>query len=76
MASSQATQYTFPAPVGGVPFDVDFGPSLLFVVLYTLLFFLACYRMVMPASRIYCIPGTLVFVIERRAIFSSMCLPY
>ena len=67
-------QYTFPAPIGGVPLDLDFGPSLLFLVLYTFLLFLACYRMAMPSSRTFCIPGAYIFIIERQATTSPHSL--
>lgn len=35
--STPARPNLFPSPVGGVPFDIDLTPSVVFVVLYALL---------------------------------------
>ena len=64
---SESPGFTFPAPIGGVPFDIDFAPSILFAVLYGLLAVLAVHRMLHPATRTLCILGVLSFVGERCA---------
>lgn len=56
---------SFPAPVGGVPFELDFGPSILFACLYAMLVLLSIYRMSRSATRITVVWGTFAFVVER-----------
>lgn len=60
-----APQYTFPAPIGGVPFDLDFAPSILFAVLYGSVSLLAIYRMAHPSTRTLCTLGSFLYVTER-----------
>ena len=64
MSAPEAT-YTFPAPVGGVPFDLDFAPSILFSALYGLVSLLAIYRFARSSSRTMCTFGALAFTVER-----------
>ena len=57
--------HEFPAPVGGVPFPIDFAPSILFAILYGLMVPVVVFRMVHPRSRNGVLIGTTVFSIER-----------
>ncbi|KAM5543025.1 hypothetical protein V8D89_003409 [Ganoderma adspersum] len=61
--------HEFPAPVGGVPFPLDFAPSILFAVLYGLMVPVVVYRMVHPRSRNGVLIGTTIFSIERVVAF-------
>ncbi|KAI0359573.1 hypothetical protein OH77DRAFT_1038013 [Trametes cingulata] len=67
--SSDAT-HEFPSPIGGVPLDIDFAPSILFAVLYGLLIPVAIYRVINPRSRNMVLIGTLIFVAEHSINFS------
>ncbi|KIM45438.1 hypothetical protein M413DRAFT_442117 [Hebeloma cylindrosporum] len=60
----------FPAPIGGTSLPPDFGPSILFAVLYGLLVPLMAYRMFDRRSRSALLIGTISFSIERVVIFS------
>ena len=66
---STPPDYTFPSPIGGVPFELDFAPSVLFATLYGILSVIAFYRMAHPATRTLCLLGTTSFVVERCALF-------
>ena len=57
--------HEFPAPVGGVPFPIDFAPSILFAILYGLMVPVVVFRMVHPRSRNGVLICTTVFSIER-----------
>ncbi|KAF9522657.1 hypothetical protein CPB83DRAFT_92881 [Crepidotus variabilis] len=61
---------SFPVPVGGIPRPVDFAPSILFAVLYGLLIPLEAYRLFHRRSRTILFIGTLLFGVERIAVFS------
>ncbi|PIL33538.1 hypothetical protein GSI_04161 [Ganoderma sinense ZZ0214-1] len=61
--------HEFPVPVGGVPYPLDFAPSILFAVLYGLMVPVVVYRMVHPRSRNGVLIGTTVFSIERVVAF-------
>ena len=63
--ASTTGNVSFPAPVGGVPFDRDFGPSILFAALYAILVFFAIYRLARRATRTMVVVGTFAFVFER-----------
>ncbi|KAI1791182.1 hypothetical protein LXA43DRAFT_889645 [Ganoderma leucocontextum] len=63
MASNST--HEFAAPVGGVPYPIDFAPSILFAVLYGLMVPVVVFRMVHPRSRNGVLIGTTVFSIER-----------
>ena len=58
----------FPSPVGGVPIDADFAPSVMFSSLYTILIAVAIYRLSHPSTRTMVSIGTLIFIIERYAL--------
>ncbi|THH00013.1 hypothetical protein EW026_g2447 [Hermanssonia centrifuga] len=64
------TSHTFPAPIGGVPAQIDFAPSILFVILYAFLSILAIYRLARSSSRSLVLAGTVAFVVERIIIYS------
>ncbi len=66
--------HSFPAPIGGVPFKLDFGPSVLFIILYVFLVGLVIYRSARSASRTIVLLGTASFVFERSETFPT--LPY
>ena len=52
MSDAPAATHTFkfPSPVGGVPFDLDFGPCIFFTVAYALVSILALYRLVVDQA--------------------------
>ena len=56
---------SFPAPIGGVPFERDFGPSVFFACVYVVLAFGGAYRLAKSATRTVLIIGTFAFVVER-----------
>lgn len=64
----------FPSPVGGVPIDADFAPSVLFASLYTILIAVAICRLSHPSTRTMVSIGTLIFIIERYALDLSCIL--
>ena len=66
-----STNMSFPAPVGGVPFERDFAPSVIFATLYAVLAIGGIYRFVRQATRTTVVIGTFAFVVERQAIFYS-----
>ena len=41
---SMSSPFEFPSPIGGVPFDSDFGPSILFAALYAVVCLLGFWR--------------------------------
>lgn len=61
---------SFPAPVGGVPFERDFGPSILFACLFAALVFVAIFRFARSATRTTVVVGTFAFAVERYVSFS------
>lgn len=56
---------TFPSPVGGVPLDLDFVPSVLFASLYSIVTLAGLYHLIRPATRTLVVVGTFSFVVER-----------
>lgn len=67
--SANAT-HEFPAPVGGVPDELDFAPSIVFAILYALMVPIAIWRVAHPRSRSIVLLGTSIFSIERLISFS------
>lgn len=65
MASTQPLEYRFPAPIGGVPFDLDFVPSIIFAAIYASISMFALYRMARPSTRNIYTLGSLIYVTER-----------
>ncbi|CAL1707061.1 unnamed protein product [Somion occarium] len=59
------TNIRFPSPIGGVPFSLDFAPSIIFAILYGMLIPLALYRWISKSSRTLTLFGTTTFAIER-----------
>ena len=57
--------HEFPSPVGGVPFPVDFAPSVLFACLYALTAPVALWRHIHPRSRNCVLIRTTLSSIER-----------
>jgi len=57
---------SFPAPVGGTVYPIDFAPSILFATLYGLLIPLMLYRMLQRRGRSTLLISTMAFSIERR----------
>ncbi|KAI0081886.1 hypothetical protein K474DRAFT_1671445 [Panus rudis PR-1116 ss-1] len=68
--SSPESKFTFPSPIGGAPSHQDFAPSVLFSVLYGLLFPIMIYRLVRSSSRTFVLIKTKYFVIERTVILA------
>lgn len=64
---SAAPLNPFPAPVGGVPFEKDFVPSVIISSLYAVLFFVGVFRLARSSTRTTVILGTFAFVTERYA---------
>ncbi|EAU91147.2 hypothetical protein CC1G_03315 [Coprinopsis cinerea okayama7 len=60
----------FPSPIGGAALPEDFAPSVLFAVLYGLLVPLVVYRLYDRRSRTTLLIGTIIFAVERIAIFA------
>ena len=54
-----------PAPIGGVPSELDFAPSCLFVALYASLVPIALYRLFARSSRNLIVIFSLGFLVER-----------
>ncbi|PSS37854.1 hypothetical protein PHLCEN_2v322 [Hermanssonia centrifuga] len=69
MSSPSAVPHTFPAPIGGVPFNQDFAPSILFAFLYAIITIIGFYRLARSSSRCLMFIGTLAFVFERIVIY-------
>ena len=65
MSTPQDVPYTFPAPIGGAPMDLDFAPSILYVVLYAFIVVLAVNRFARSSSRTFITFGSMAFAIER-----------
>ncbi|EKM54334.1 uncharacterized protein PHACADRAFT_258120 [Phanerochaete carnosa HHB-10118-sp] len=65
-----STDISFPAPVGGVPFERDFGPSVLFATLYAILVIAGIYRFARTTTRTLVRLGTFAFAVERIVIWS------
>jgi len=60
----------FPSPIGGVPFDLDFIPSIIFAAAYGIISIGAFYRLARSASRTLVVLGTLAFTVERVVIYA------
>lgn len=54
-----------PSPVGGVPFSIDFAPSILFAILYAILVGVGVWRLARRSTRTAVSIGNFVFVLER-----------
>ncbi|KIP06617.1 hypothetical protein PHLGIDRAFT_72441 [Phlebiopsis gigantea 11061_1 CR5-6] len=61
---------SFPAPVGGVPFEEDFAPSVIFAVVFAILVFLGVYRLARASTRTLVILAPLIFCTERVVTWS------
>ncbi|KAJ3529946.1 hypothetical protein NM688_g7781 [Phlebia brevispora] len=70
MSSAQAASTAFPAPIGGVPFNSDLAPSIVFVVAYAAVIPLGLYRIIQTKSRTLCTLSTVFFVVERLVTYS------
>ncbi|EKM54315.1 uncharacterized protein PHACADRAFT_196746 [Phanerochaete carnosa HHB-10118-sp] len=60
---------SFPAPIGGVPFDNDFTPSVFFALLYAAVCLLGFWRLAREHSRTMLVVTTLIFTIERVVVW-------
>ena len=67
--STNSTTHEFPSPIGGVPLQFDFAPSVIASFLYALLVPIALWRIIRPTSRSGVLIGTTLFTIERYAAF-------
>ena len=66
LMSSNAT-HEFPSPIGGVPYPIDFAPSILFSVLHGLLIPVFAWRMARSQTRTFVLIGAFIYAIERYA---------
>ena len=66
-----SSTFRFPSPIGGVPFDHDFVPSIIFAVAYAVVVVGAFYRLAKSASRTVVTFATLAFAIERYEILPN-----
>lgn len=64
-----SSHFTFPSPIGGASFELDFVPSILFAVLYGVLVLIALVRAIQPASRTATLFNMVTFAIERYVLF-------
>ena len=60
-----SSTFKFPSPIGGVPFDLDFAPSILFAIVYAVAVVGALYRLIRRASSTTVVTGTFAFIVER-----------
>ena len=58
-----SSPFEFPSPIGGVPFDSDFGPSILFAALYAVVCLLGFWRVAYKSTRTLLVITTLIFTI-------------
>ncbi|OJA07839.1 hypothetical protein AZE42_06361 [Rhizopogon vesiculosus] len=65
-----SSEYEFPSPVGGVPFPSDFGPSILFSLLYFSLIPIFVVRLFNKRSRAVVSINAIITTIERVIMFS------
>ncbi|GJE94931.1 hypothetical protein PsYK624_111070 [Phanerochaete sordida] len=65
-----SSPFEFPSPIGGVPFDSDFGPSVLFAALYAVVCLVGFWRAAFKSTRTLLVITTLIFTIERTVIWS------
>ncbi|GJE90504.1 hypothetical protein PsYK624_066430 [Phanerochaete sordida] len=65
-----SSPFGFPSPVGGVPFDSDFGPSVLFAALFASVCLLGLWRAAVKRTRTLLVIATLIFTIERTVIWA------
>ncbi|PCH43738.1 hypothetical protein WOLCODRAFT_18531 [Wolfiporia cocos MD-104 SS10] len=68
--SANSSHFEFPAPIGGVPFPLDFGPAVFFAVIYAICVPLVLFRLALPSSRTFVILGTMIFTVERIVDFA------
>ena len=57
--------FKFPSPIGGVPFDLDHTPSIVFAVVYAVAILVSFYRLFRSRSLTVLVIGTFSFMIER-----------
>lgn len=62
-----SSELMFPSPIGGVPLDADFAPSVLFACLYAILVFVGVYRFARSSTRTFVMLSAFAFVVERCA---------
>lgn len=62
---NMSSPVSFPAPVGGVPFESDFIPSIVFACFYAVLVFVGVFRMAVSSTRSVVLIGLFIFVFER-----------
>ncbi|RDX49335.1 hypothetical protein OH76DRAFT_1351148 [Lentinus brumalis] len=62
--------HEIPSPIGGVPFPIDFAPSVLFSILHALLIPIFVWRMAHPRTRTYLLIGMSIFTIERTVLYA------
>ncbi|KAI0342025.1 hypothetical protein BDW22DRAFT_1358150 [Trametopsis cervina] len=60
----------FPSPIGGVPSEADFAPSIIFALAYAIISFGSLYRLARPRSRTIVTIGTLAHCIEHVVLYS------
>lgn len=60
-----SADYFFPSPVGGVPVNIDLGPSVALALLYACLVPLIAYRAISRRSRTMILAGTMIFGVQR-----------
>lgn len=63
--SSTNTTAEFPSPIGGVPFDRDFIPSIVFAALYAVAALGSFYRLMRSKSRTIATISAVTFAIEQ-----------
>lgn len=64
MSSTNSTA-KFPSPIGGVPFDLDFVPSVVLAALYAVAAVGSFYRLLRSKSRTIATISVVIFVVER-----------
>lgn len=60
-----SSEVKIPSPVGGVPFSIDFAPSILFATLYAGLVGVGAWRLARRSTRTVVSIGNFMFVLER-----------
>ncbi|KAI0081887.1 hypothetical protein K474DRAFT_1634525 [Panus rudis PR-1116 ss-1] len=67
---SSQVSFTFPSPIGGVPYRSDYTPSFVFAVLYGLLIPITIYRFACKSSRTMVVAGTVFNAVERIVVLA------
>ncbi|KAH7105989.1 hypothetical protein BKA62DRAFT_741186 [Auriculariales sp. MPI-PUGE-AT-0066] len=65
-----SSERKIPTPVGGVPIERDFAPSIVFAVAFSLLFPFIVLRFAIPSRRTIIGFGTMTFAIERIVVYA------